>query len=213
MRAFFRNPRRVLIVVHDLVMTALAIIATLYIRFDNGASGGLEAAIIGLSSSCLVMWSMPDRLLVLPPLYGQVAFRVLAGFVEHRPRRHVSGDFAVGARLHPALSDAVRHLFLRQDNDRAVLAAADVFSRRPALRLPSVPTFAHATACEGSGCGADADRRGCGRRRRSIARHRKRCGQESAAGRHPVALGGRSGVGHPQGSGAGPAGRSGSHRH
>jgi len=43
MRAFFRNPRRVLIVVHDLVMTALAIIATLYIRFDNGASGGLEA--------------------------------------------------------------------------------------------------------------------------------------------------------------------------
>jgi O-antigen biosynthesis protein WbqV len=42
MRAFFRNPRRVLIVVHDLVMTALAILATLYIRFENGVSGGLE---------------------------------------------------------------------------------------------------------------------------------------------------------------------------
>jgi O-antigen biosynthesis protein WbqV len=42
MRAFFRNPRRVLIVVHDLAVTALAILATLYIRFDNGANGGLE---------------------------------------------------------------------------------------------------------------------------------------------------------------------------
>src|SRR5580704_8336360 len=43
MMSFFRNPRRVLIVVHDLVMTALAILATLYIRFENGANGGLEA--------------------------------------------------------------------------------------------------------------------------------------------------------------------------
>ena len=42
MMSFFRNPRRVLIVVHDLVVTALAILATLYIRFENGASGGLE---------------------------------------------------------------------------------------------------------------------------------------------------------------------------
>jgi O-antigen biosynthesis protein WbqV len=42
MMSFFRNPRRVLIVVHDLVVTALAILATLYIRFENGESGGLE---------------------------------------------------------------------------------------------------------------------------------------------------------------------------
>ncbi|HEX4411530.1 MAG TPA: nucleoside-diphosphate sugar epimerase/dehydratase [Xanthobacteraceae bacterium] len=35
MKAFFRNPRRVLIVVHDLTVTALAIVATLYIRFEN----------------------------------------------------------------------------------------------------------------------------------------------------------------------------------
>ena len=37
-----RNPRRVLIVVHDLVVTALAMLATLYIRFENGQNGGLE---------------------------------------------------------------------------------------------------------------------------------------------------------------------------
>jgi hypothetical protein len=43
MKAFFRNPRRVLIVIHDLAVTALALVATLYIRFENGISGGLEA--------------------------------------------------------------------------------------------------------------------------------------------------------------------------
>src|SRR3984893_5001099 len=42
MMGFLRNPRRVLIVVHDLVVTALAILATLYIRFENGENGGLQ---------------------------------------------------------------------------------------------------------------------------------------------------------------------------
>ena len=42
MMGFFRNPRRVLIVVHDLVVTALAMLATLYVRFENGANGGLD---------------------------------------------------------------------------------------------------------------------------------------------------------------------------
>src|ERR1700675_742096 len=42
MMGFLRNPRRVLIVVHDLVVTALAMLATLYIRFENGENGGLE---------------------------------------------------------------------------------------------------------------------------------------------------------------------------
>ncbi len=38
---FLRNPRRVLIVVHDLVVTALAVLVTLYIRFADGQNGGL----------------------------------------------------------------------------------------------------------------------------------------------------------------------------
>jgi FlaA1/EpsC-like NDP-sugar epimerase len=38
---FLRNPRRVLIVVHDLVVTALAVLVTLYIRFGDGQNGGL----------------------------------------------------------------------------------------------------------------------------------------------------------------------------
>ena len=41
MNAFFRNPRRVLIVVHDLVVTILAMLATLYLRFADGNNGGL----------------------------------------------------------------------------------------------------------------------------------------------------------------------------
>jgi O-antigen biosynthesis protein WbqV len=42
MRGFLGNPRRVLIVVHDLVATALAIMATLYVRFGDGQNGGLD---------------------------------------------------------------------------------------------------------------------------------------------------------------------------
>jgi FlaA1/EpsC-like NDP-sugar epimerase len=42
MMGFFHNPRRILIVVHDLVVTALAMLATLYVRFENGENGGLE---------------------------------------------------------------------------------------------------------------------------------------------------------------------------
>src|SRR5271163_2131802 len=43
MMGFLRNPRRLLIVVHDLVVTALALLATLYVRFEDGANGGLQA--------------------------------------------------------------------------------------------------------------------------------------------------------------------------
>jgi FlaA1/EpsC-like NDP-sugar epimerase len=42
MRGFLGNPRRVMIVVHDLVVTALAMLATLYVRFGDGQNGGLE---------------------------------------------------------------------------------------------------------------------------------------------------------------------------
>src|SRR3984885_7804096 len=36
MMDFLRNPRRVLIVVNDLFFTALALLATFYVRFENG---------------------------------------------------------------------------------------------------------------------------------------------------------------------------------
>ncbi len=39
MTVFLRNPRRLLIVLHDLAVTALAMLATFYVRFENG---GLE---------------------------------------------------------------------------------------------------------------------------------------------------------------------------
>ncbi len=42
MMGFLHSPRRVLIVIHDLVVTALAMLATLYVRFENGENGGLE---------------------------------------------------------------------------------------------------------------------------------------------------------------------------
>jgi FlaA1/EpsC-like NDP-sugar epimerase len=42
MMGFLSSPRRVLIVVHDLVVTALAMLATFSIRFADGANGGLQ---------------------------------------------------------------------------------------------------------------------------------------------------------------------------
>jgi len=42
MRGFLGNPRRALIVVHDLVATALAMLAALYVRFGDGQNGGLD---------------------------------------------------------------------------------------------------------------------------------------------------------------------------
>jgi FlaA1/EpsC-like NDP-sugar epimerase len=42
MKAFLRSPRRVLIIAHDLVVTVLAMLATLYVRFADGQNGGLE---------------------------------------------------------------------------------------------------------------------------------------------------------------------------
>jgi FlaA1/EpsC-like NDP-sugar epimerase len=41
MMGILRNPRRLLIVAHDLAMTVLAMLATIYIRFENGGNGGL----------------------------------------------------------------------------------------------------------------------------------------------------------------------------
>src|SRR5271163_913322 len=43
MMGFMRNPRRILIIGHDLAVTALAMLATLYVRFEDGANGGLQA--------------------------------------------------------------------------------------------------------------------------------------------------------------------------
>jgi len=45
MMGFLGNPRRVFIVVHDLVVTALAMLATFYVRFE---SGGLQERLHGL---------------------------------------------------------------------------------------------------------------------------------------------------------------------
>src|ERR1700746_3874458 len=42
MRGILGNPRRVLIVGHDLAMTVLAMFAALYVRFEDGQNGGLE---------------------------------------------------------------------------------------------------------------------------------------------------------------------------
>jgi FlaA1/EpsC-like NDP-sugar epimerase len=67
MRGLFRNPRRVLIVIHDLVMTAVAILATFYFRFE---ATGLAERFDGL-------------LIILPGylIYAGVVYRIFHLYV------------------------------------------------------------------------------------------------------------------------------------
>jgi len=67
MRGFFGNPRRVLIVIHDLVMTAAAILAAFYFRFED----------IGLSTR--FHW----LLIILPGylVYAGVVYRIFSLYV------------------------------------------------------------------------------------------------------------------------------------
>ena len=59
MMGFLGNPRRVLIIVHDLVVTALAMLVTLYIRFADGENGGLDPRYSWLAAilPCFVVYA------------------------------------------------------------------------------------------------------------------------------------------------------------
>ena len=135
MRGFFRNPRRVLIVVHDLVATAAAILATLYVRFEDvGLEQRYHWLVIILPAylvyAGVVYWFFrlyiaKWRFASLPDLWNIFrAVTVLAFSL-------LVLDYVLVA------AELLRHLLLRQDHDRALLVPADVFSRRAAHRLPS----------------------------------------------------------------------------
>src|SRR5713101_5700921 len=65
------------------------------------------------------------RLRLCRPLQGEVALHLAAGSHQHRPRRDGAGSDALGARLRAFGAEPLRHVLLRQDHDRALLAAAD----------------------------------------------------------------------------------------
>ena len=142
MRGFFSNPRRALIVIHDLVMTAAAMLAAFYFRFEDiGLAQRFHWLLIVLPGylvyAGVVYWifklyvakwrfaSLPDLWNILRAVTVLALSLLVLDYVLVAP--YFYGTF-----------------FLRQDHDSALLGAADVFPRRAANRLPAVPTFAHA---------------------------------------------------------------------
>ena len=193
------TPRQMLIVAHDLIATAVAIVASFYIRFEEG---GLAERLDGL-------------LRILP------GFVVYAGFIyfffglhESKWRFTSLPDLRNIVRASTVLAlsllvldyvlvspHVLRRVLLRQDHDRALLVPADGVPRRLAHRLSAFPLCAHAAACARRTIGPDAGARTRRRCRSAAARDRERRGQQGAAGRHPVALDRRSRPDHSRHSG------------
>src|SRR5215831_2557460 len=126
MRGFLGNPRRVLIVVHDLVVTVLAMLATLYVRFGDGQNGGFDeryrwlvvilpcyVAYAGLIYWYFHLYMAKWRFASLPDL------QYFPG--GQRPR-----NFFARAGLRPFISKPVRNVLFRQSNNRALLVSANV---------------------------------------------------------------------------------------
>ena len=195
MIGFFRNPRRVLIVVHDLVVTALAMLATLYVRFGNGENGGLAVR-------------YPWLVVILP------CYVVYAGIVYWYFQLYI-GKWRFASLQD--LSNIVRAVTVLAIS----LLVLDYILLYPAFYGPYFfgkitialywllqmfflggPRFAYRLFrhsrtqqhVKQSDAVPTLDRRASGRCRRAVARRRKRRCQESAAGRHSVAVVGRSGL-------------------
>ncbi len=194
------TPRMGLILAHDLIATAAAILASFYIRFEDAGlaerwpvlvimlpafvvyAGGIFA-IFGLFKSKWRFTSLPDLMNIVR------AATVLA----------VS---AARARLCAGGAQFLRQLLLRQDHHRALLVLADGFPGGLARRLPLFPLHAHAPPRQGGGNDADAGAWARRRRRGAAARDRKRRREQDPARRNPFAraLGPRAG--DPRHSGA-----------
>ena len=138
------------------------------------------------------------RLRLYRPLQGEVALHVIARSLQHRARHDRPRSDAFGPRLRAGGAEYLWHVLLRQDHDRALLAAADRVSVGPAHRLPLFPVHPDAAARQGRRFDADPRGRPHRRRRRPPARDRKRGGDEDPAGGHPVAVAGRSWPSHPR---------------
>ena len=142
MLGLFRTPRRALIVAHDLFMTAAAVIASFYIRFE--AVGLLERrhTLFTFLPAFVVYAGL--RLFLFSSLQIEVAFRLAARPDEHPARGDRAGGVAVGARLRAGRAERARAVLLRQNHDRAVLVTPDRLPERIAHRLSLFPLYADA---------------------------------------------------------------------
>ena len=192
--------KKTLIIVHDLVMTALAVVATFYVRFD----GFLLTRAPAPTALCAAAFRAVRRvrLLVLPSLPVEMALRLPAGSLQHLPRVERARPHPAGGRLHPRLAAGLGLLLLRQDHHRALLADPDVLSGRPAPCLPLHEICAIAPDPAARRQHADAAARTRHRHRADVAGDRVRIGQEAPAQGRPVLPRGRSRPIDPRRAGA-----------
>ena len=213
MNGFFRNPRRILIVVHDLVVTVLAMLATLYVRFGNGENGGLVVRYpwLAVILPCYVVYagivywyfhlymakwrfaSLPDLRNIFRAVTVLAVSLLVLDYVLLYPG--LFGTFFFG-KITIALYWFLQMFFLG--------------GPRIAYRL--FRHVAHPAAGQKSRGNSDANRRARGGCRSAVARDRERRGQEHASGRNPVAVLGRSGPGTARRSGTRLSRRSGINR-
>ena len=127
--------KKALIIVHDLVATALAVLVD--VRRSGSTATLLDERLrLPADVPAALRLLCGRRLLVLRSSTVEVALRLAARSLQHRPRLDRPGADAAGGRLHAGLAAALRLLLLRQDRHRALLAGADVPARRAAARLP-----------------------------------------------------------------------------
>ena len=141
------TPRMWLILAHDLLATAAAVVASFFIRFEEAGLGERWALLAIWLPALRSLFRL--RLRLSGPLQVQVALHLAARPLQHRARRNGAGGHAAGARLRAAGAQCLRHVLLRQDHDRPLLAAADRIPVGPAHRLPLFPLHAHAPARQG----------------------------------------------------------------
>ena len=195
------TPRMWLILAHDLLATAAAVVASFFIRFEEAGLAERWRWLVILLPAFVALCRPGLRL--LRSLQGEVALHLAARPLQHRSRRDRAGGLAAGARLRPGGAECLRHLLLRQDHDRRSTGCCrSLFLAGPRIAyryFRYTRTLQHAKARRFD---ADAGRRPRRRRRGAAARDRKRRGDEDPAGRHPVAVAGRSRPGDPRHLGA-----------
>ena len=177
-----------LIVAHDLLATAAAIVASFYIRFE--ATGLEEPPRQADPDRCRASSSMPASSISSFGLHGaKWRFTSLPDLLQHRARLVGAGDLAAGARLRAgrAACSTAQYFFgkitilLYWFLQMAFLAGSRIAYRH----FRYMRTQQHARDGQ---IVADPGARARRRRRSAAARDRERRGHAGPAGRHPLAL-------------------------
>ena len=141
MLGLFTSPRKALVIAHDLLMTALAVLASFYIRFE---AAGLMVRLdwLYVFLPCFVVYagfvyfffhlyeskwrfaSLPDLMNILRAATVLAVSLLVLDYVSGRTKR-------------------LRSVLLRQDHHRTLLAAADGVPRRGTDRLSLFPLYPH----------------------------------------------------------------------